>query len=81
MTEEATAILRRMEQNQLRALEIQAEHLANVKAQMARTEATVQESIALQKSAVSRQAKVFNFVLPIILAALAYVGYLLFRHA
>ena len=79
MTEEAIAILKRMEQNQLKALEIQAEHLANVKAQMARTEATVQESIALQKSAVSRQAKVTNFVLPIILAALAYVGYLLFR--
>ena len=81
MTDEAIAILQRMEQNQLKSLEMQAEHLANVKAQMARTEANVQESIALQRSAMSKQSKVINLVLPILLAALAYVGYLLFKHA
>jgi len=51
--EEAFVVLRRMEQNQLKSIEMQAEQLALVKAQMERTEVRVQESIALQKVAVA----------------------------
>jgi len=56
--EEAFVVLRRMEQNQLKSIEMQAEQLALVKAQMERTEVRVQESIALQKVAVAGQRRV-----------------------
>lgn len=79
--DEALAILKRMEQNQTRSIEMQVEQLALVKDQMARTEATVQQSIALQKQAVAKQTKALNLVLPILLGALLYVAYLIFRHA
>jgi len=78
--EEAFVVLRRMEQNQLKSIETQAEQLALVKAQMERTEVRVQESIALQKVAVAGQRRALNIALPVTLAALVYVGYVLFKH-
>ena len=78
--EEALAILRRIEQNQLRALELQAEQLALVKAQTERTEARVQESIGLQKVANARQARALNLVFPVIVLALVYLGYLIVKY-
>ncbi len=77
--EEVVAILKRMEQNQLKALQVQSEQLAQSKAQIEKTEARVQESIELQKIAVSRQARALNLVVPILLLAMLYVAYLLFR--
>jgi len=59
---------------------MQAEQLALVKAQMERTEVRVQESIALQKVAVAGQRRALNIALPVTLAALVYVGYVLFKH-
>ena len=79
--EEALSTLRKIEQNQFKSLEMQAEQLAVVKAQMERTEARVQESIALQKVANARQARALNVALPVILLALLYVGYLVFKHS
>ena len=79
--EDALAVLKRIERHQLQALEMQAEQLALVKAQMERTDAKVQESIGLQRVANSRQARVINVALPILFAALLYVGYLLFKHS
>lgn len=78
--EEALSLLRKIEQNQTKALEVQAEHLALVQAQMERTEARVQESIALQRVANARQARAVNVALPVVLVALAYVGYLVIRY-
>lgn len=79
--DEALALLRQIERNQQRALEMQAEQVALVRDQMERTEARVQESIALQKVAVAKQSKALNVLMPIIVVALAYVGYLMLRHA
>lgn len=79
--EEALNLLRQIERNQQRGLELQAEQVAMVRDQMARTEARVQESIALQKVAVSKQAKALNVLMPIIVVALVYVGYIMFKHA
>lgn len=79
--EEALGLLRQIERNQQRGLELQAEQVAMVRDQMARTEARVQESIALQKVAVSKQAKALNVLMPIIVVALVYVGYLMFKHS
>jgi hypothetical protein len=78
--EEALVVLKRMEQNQLKSLEVQAEQLALVRSQMERSEARVQESIALHKVAVTGQRRALNLVLPVILVALVYVGYVLFKH-
>lgn len=78
--EEALTLLRQIERNQQRALGMQAEQLALVRDQMERTEARVQESIALQKVAVAKQSKALNVLMPIIVVALVYVGYLMFRH-
>lgn len=79
--EEALSLLRQIERNQQRGLELQAEQVAMVRDQMVRTEARVQESIALQKVAVSKQSKALNVLMPIIVVALVYVGYIMFRHA
>ena len=78
--DEALGLLRQIEQNQQRGLAMQAEQIAMVREQMARTEARVQESIALQKVAVAKQSKALNVLMPIIVVALLYVGYLMFRH-
>lgn len=78
--EEALSLLRQIERNQQRGLEMQAEQMALVRDQMERTEARVQESIALQKVAVAKQSKALNVLMPIIVVALVYVGYLMFRH-
>lgn len=78
--EEALNLLRQIERNQQRGLELQAEQVAMVRDQMVRTEARVQESIALQKVAVSKQSKALNVLMPIIVVALVYVGYIMFRH-
>lgn len=77
--EEMLALLRQIERNQQQGLELQAEQLALVRDQMARAEARVEESLALQKVAVAKQSKALNALLPIVLVALAYLGYLMFR--
>ena len=79
--DEALSVLRKIEQNQVRSLEMQMEQLALVKAQVARSEAQIHESIALQKIGNQRQARVVNVALPILFAALLYVGYLLYKHS
>lgn len=79
-TEEALALLRKVHDNQVKALELQAEQLALVKAQMQRAETRVEESIALQKVAVARQSKVLLVALPLIFVALAAAVFLLFKH-
>ena len=79
--DEAVSILRNMEQNQLKTLEMQAEHLAIVKAQLERTEARLQESISIQKATVTRYARITNVLVPIVLVALLVVFYMLFKYA
>lgn len=77
-TNEVVAVLKRMEQAQQRALELQAEQLALARTQMERTEARIQESLALQRTAVGRQTKALVLLVPIIVVALLVVSYLLF---
>jgi len=72
-------LLRRIEENQLKALAMQAEQITLIKTQIAQTEARVQESIELQKVAVARQAKALYFLVPIILVVVVYFVYLISR--
>lgn len=72
-------VLQRIEQHQLRALELQSEQIALHRAQIARTEARVEESIALQQLAVTRQARAMAILLPVIVMLVAFGAYLVFR--
>jgi cytochrome c-type biogenesis protein CcmH/NrfG len=77
--DEIIELLRRIEANQLRALEAQQEQLTLARAQVERAEQRVAESISLQKVAVQRQAKAAIVFLPVVVALLALLVYLLVR--
>ena len=78
-----TALLGRIERNQERALEAQEralraqeKHLALAQAELERSKA----SIALQRVAVARQAQVRNIAVPLIVALLLLIGYLMVKY-
>jgi hypothetical protein len=77
--DEILEALKRIEANQRKALEAQEQHLALAKAQLERSERTVNESVALQKLAVARQATVTRIALPLIVVLIVLLGYLLVR--
>ena len=73
------ALLTNIEANQRTALEAQQQHLRIAQAQLERSNTTIQESIELQRAAVSRQANLTRFVVPLILVLLVLLGYLLVK--
>lgn len=75
------ASLARMEQNQLKALELQAAQVALVQAQMERAEARVQETVELQKRTLARAARITNTLVPVILLTLGCVVYFLLKNS
>jgi hypothetical protein len=72
-------LLKRIEQNQERALQTQEKHLALAQAQLERSNKSIGESIELQRVSVKRQAEVRNIALPLILVLLLLLGYLLVK--
>jgi len=72
-------LLTRIEDNQRISLEAQQRHLQIAQAQLERSNTTIQESIELQRKAVSRQAQITRFVVPLILVLLVLLGYLLLK--
>lgn len=76
--QELLELLRRIESNQIKALESQAEHLSIAKAQIIKTESTINESVQLQRVAVKRQQQVrivsFSLILFLFFYAL-YIGF------
>jgi hypothetical protein len=78
--EKIVAALERIEQNQTKALQMQAEQIAMARAQMEKTDAKVKESIELQQIAVKRQARAMALLLPAIAIVGALAMYLTFRH-
>ena len=77
--DEMVELLRRIEQNQEKALHAQEKHLALAQAQLERSNQRVNESIDLQRLAVARQAQVRNIAFPLILVLLLLLGYLLVK--
>jgi hypothetical protein len=77
--EEVVSLLKRIEDNQRTALAVQQEHLDLARAQLERSNQTIQESIELQRKAVARQAQLARILLPIVALLLALIVYLLFR--
>jgi hypothetical protein len=72
-------LLASIEENQRKALDTQQQHLQIAQAQLERSNKTVQESIELQRVAVSRQAQITRFVVPIICLLVLLLGYLLIK--
>ena len=79
--DDLVAILKRMELNQLKALDMQAEQLARIQAQTERADARFQESVAIQQATVSRYARITRLMVPIMLAALMIAFYVMFAAA
>jgi len=73
------ALLERIEENQAKALHIQEQQVAFAKAQLERSEKTVEESIALQRVSVARQAQVRNVAFPLLFVLVVLLGYLLVK--
>ena len=73
-------LLTRIEENQRKALESQQQHLQIAQAQLDRSNRTIQESIDLQRTAVSRQAQITKLVFPLIGVLLALLVYLLIKY-
>ena len=78
--EQMTSLLRRIEENQRKALEAQEKHLALAQAQLDRSNKTIQESIELQCTAVARQKQALWVVLPLVGVLLLLLVYLLIRY-
>jgi len=78
--EQMTSLLRRIEENQRKALEAQEKHLALAQAQLDRSNQTIQESIELQRTAVARQKQALWVVLPLVGVLVLLLVYLLVRY-
>ena len=77
--ERALALLARIEENQRKALEISQQHLALAQAQLERSNQSIQESLQLQRVAVQRQSLITKFVLPVVVALILLLAWLLFK--
>lgn len=77
--QEALEILRRIESNLAKGLEVQNEYLALAKQNFLKSEAVVEKSIKLQEISVSRQKRIQAITLPILIFLVASVLYLGFK--
>ena len=77
--DEILEALKRIEANQVKALQVQQEHVAVAKAEIERSEQRINESVALQKLSVGRQALATRVALPLIVLLLVLLGYLLIK--
>ena len=77
--EEIIELLKRIEQNQEKALQAHEKQLALAQAQLERSNKSINESIELQRVAVARQTQIRNVALPLILVLLILLVYLLVK--
>jgi hypothetical protein len=76
---EMVDLLRRIDSNQRQALAAQQEYLALARAQFERSERTINESVALQRTAVARQTQIRNVALPVVGLLVVLLVWLLFK--
>ena len=76
---EMVELLRRIDSNQRQALAAQQEYLALARAQFERSERTINESVALQRTAVARQTQIRNVALPVVGLLVVLLVWLLFK--
>ncbi|MDJ0653011.1 MAG: hypothetical protein QNJ40_02575 [Xanthomonadales bacterium] len=78
--EEVKQLLIEIRDNQRLALEKQDEHIALAREQLQRANTQVDQSIALQKAAMERFAKLSRVVLPAIILCIVLIVYLVVRY-
>lgn len=72
-------LLRRIEANQLKALDAQQETMALARAQAERADQAVKDARAMQAAALDRGRKLVRMVFPVILLLIALVLWIAFR--
>ena len=77
--QEALEILRRIESNLAKGLEVQNEYLALAKQNFLKSETVVEKSIKLQEVSVRGQKRIQAIMLPLVLLLVAWVLYLGFK--
>jgi hypothetical protein len=77
--DQIVALLKRIEQNQEKALQVQEQQLGFAKAQLEKSEKTVKESMDLQRVSLARQAQIRNVAFPLIFVLLALICYVVFK--
>jgi len=77
--QESLEILRRIESNLAKGLEVQNEYLALAKQNFLKSGAMVEQSIKLQEVSVQRQKRIQAVTLPLILVLAASVLYIGFK--
>ena len=74
--EELIQVLRRIEENQLKSLDMQAEHVKFAREQMERAHVASESAQALQRAAMSRVQRISMFIFPVTLLLIALVVYI-----
>jgi hypothetical protein len=77
---EQVEILREIRDRQREAVDLLKAQRALVEEQLARSRASVEESIGLQKTALQRQRQVTMVAIPGIIACILAIAYLVFRY-
>jgi hypothetical protein len=77
---EQVEILREIRDRQREAVDLLKAQRALVEEQLARSRASVEESIGLQKTALQRQRQVTMVAVPGIIACILAIAYLVFRY-
>jgi hypothetical protein len=77
--EDIDSMLKQIVENQRMALELQREHLDLARAQLERSNQSINESLELQRAAVARQSMLTRLLLPLVGVLLALLMYLLVR--
>ena len=74
------ALLRTMEARQREALDMHAQQILFMRRQAEQAQARMEESMALQKLAVQRQARSLRALMPVVATALVCMGLLVLRN-
>lgn len=75
---ETLDVLKKMLSNQEAALELQKKQLAIAEEQIERSKKQIEESLTLQKEAVSRQGTIFKFAFPVVIFLIIMVLWIYF---
>jgi hypothetical protein len=73
------ALLKRIEENQIKGLQAQEQQIAFSKTQLELSGKTIGESISLQRISVARQVQIRNIAFPLILVLVVLLVYLLVK--
>lgn len=74
------SLLVEISNNQKESIRNQQQHLAIAERQLARAESQIEESLQLQREAVGKQRQFLRVAVPLIIACILLIGYLVLRY-